>query len=121
MGRQPQGSSKISPHLYPLPRETVSQIVFHRPGVRGERCRIGGNKPAMKGLLVVRKGNPADFLNRIGNLSSGTTKVNIDATHERTTASFCKRTPGPRLKPPPPIATQSPGGEGRVRGDRVIP
>jgi hypothetical protein len=58
----------------------------------------------MKGLLVIRKGSIGDILDRINNLSSGTTEVNIDATHERITASFCKRTPGPRLEPPPPIA-----------------
>ena len=103
------------PSLFPSPpqTETVSQIVFHRPGFRGERRRIGGNNPAMSGMLVVRKGNVGDFLNRIGNLASGTTKVNTHASHERITASLCKRTPEPRLEPPPLIATQSPrGGKG---------
>jgi len=101
----PLGGGLFSKVISPLPLEIVAQIVFHQPGFRGERRRIGGNKPAMRGLLVVRKGNVGDFLNRIGNLASGKTKVNTDANYERITASLCKRTPKPRLEPPPPIAT----------------
>ncbi len=61
----------------------------------------------MMALPIIHKAHVSDFLNRIGNLASGSTKVNTDANHEKITAYSASEPLEPGRNPFPNCDTVS--------------
>jgi len=88
----------VSFSVFSAPKRLLA-TEFSKPGLRGERGRIGGNKPVTGRQFVIRKEKVGAFWSRIDDLASVTTKGNFDADHESLSTYSAREPLSPGLTP----------------------